>query len=146
MWAPDLPRGIRNNNPGNIRLTKARWHGQKKIQSDISFIEFENATYGLRALMKVLLTYHRKYHLDTVQSIINRWAPPHENATDHYAGHVAMRLNVKRTDIVNVLSKEVLTGFAAAITIHENGWPPKSYPKNWYEDEIYKCAYRMAIS
>ncbi len=50
------PRGIRNNNPGNIRIGKTRWQGQKPVQSDGSFVEFETPAAGLRALMKVLLT------------------------------------------------------------------------------------------
>lgn len=139
------PRGIRNHNPGNIRLTKIKWNGQKQEQFDPAFVEFEEAVYGLRALMKVLLTYYRKYGLDTVQSIINRWAPPHENATDHYAAHVAHRLKVKRTECLDIENHDILINLAKAIVIHENGWPSSEYPQYWYEDDVYLTAFHHAI-
>jgi hypothetical protein len=140
-----MPRGIRNNNPGNIRLTSTRWLGQKEAQFDNAFVEFSDPVYGLRALMKVLLTYYRKYGLDTVQSVINRWAPPSENATDHYAAHVAHRLKVKRTEQIRIDDCTVLKSLARAIVIHENGWPPKHIPKGWYAEKIYSKAADLAL-
>lgn len=139
-----LPRGIRNNNPGNIRIGNNNWQGMKKTGFDPNFVEFENPVYGLRALMKILLTYYSKYGLDTVQSIVNRWAPPHENATDSYAAHVAKILKVKRFEIIDVPKQ--LIPLAKAITVHENGYPKKNtiYSKYWYSDNIYKQAYFMA--
>ena len=53
MISENLPRGIRNNNPGNIRVAKIRWQGQKTAQFDQSFVEFDSPEMGLRALMKV---------------------------------------------------------------------------------------------
>lgn len=145
MRSETLPRGIRNNNPGNIRLSKIRWQGQKAVQFDQDFVEFDSPEAGLRALMKVLLTYYRKYGLDTVQSIINRWAPPHENATDGYAEHVARRLRVKRTSSLNIESAAMLCALAKAITIHENGRPPKNLPPCWYKEEVYQQACYQAM-
>ena len=145
MKKETLPRGIRNNNPGNIRLTKIKWQGQRAAQFDPAFVEFESPVYGLRALMKVLLTYYNKYGLDTVQSIINRWAPPVENATDHYAAHVAHRLNVKRTEALNLHDPKMLISLTQAIVLHENGWPPRDRPKFWYAQKIYEAALYAAL-
>ena len=146
MNSRNIPRGIRNNNPGNLRLSKIRWQGQKQNQFDPAFVEFETPVMGLRALMKTLLTYYRRYGLDTVQSIINRWAPPHENATDYYAGHVAHRLKVRRTDAINPAHPDTLIRLAKAITVHENGWADKTLPKCWFEDDLYKAACDMALN
>ena len=100
------PRGIRNNNPGNIRLSKIQWLGQTRLpQQDPDFVEFTAPLFGLRALMKTLLAYYLRYDLDTVQSLINRYAPPHENDTESYARAVAKALRVGRFDKVNVTSK-----------------------------------------
>ncbi len=145
MNSQKLPRGIRNNNPGNLRLSKIRWQGQKPLQFDPDFVEFESPEMGVRALMKTLLTYYRKYGLDTVQAIVNRWAPPHENATDYYAAHVAKILEVKRGDPLNVHSKNTMMKLAKAITVHENGWARRPCPRFWYEDGVYEEAYRLAI-
>lgn len=141
-----LPRGIRNNNPGNIRLSKIKWQGQRVTKlSDKSFVEFVSPIYGVRALMKILLTYYYKYGLDTVESILNRYAPPCENATDIYASHVAYILGVSRRQVIDVPSDEVLIKLAKAIIFHENGKSPKDNPKYWYEDEVYNEAVKMAL-
>lgn len=137
------PRGIRNNNPGNIRLSPVRWQGQKNVQADTSFVEFVSPVMGLRALMRLLLTYYFKHGLNTVESIINRWAPPHENATDHYIHSVARHLNVQRRTPIDLMDEKILVKLAEAITRHENGHPRPPRPAFWYEDKVYNEAAAM---
>lgn len=137
------PRGIRNNNPGNIRLSQTRWQGQKDVQSDTSFVEFVSPLMGLRALMRLLLTYYFKHGLNTVESIINRWAPPHENATDHYIHSVARHLNVHRRAPIDLMDEKILIKLAQAITRHENGRAPAPRPPFWYDDKLYAEAAAM---
>lgn len=138
-----LPRGIRNNNPGNIRLSAARWHGQKSVQTDTSFVEFETPVAGLRALMRLLLTYYFKYGLNTVESIINRWAPPHENATDHYIHSVSRHLRITRREPIDLTDANTLIRMAEAITRHENGRPAQDMHDFWYAPDIYRTAAQM---
>ena len=145
MLAILLPRGIRNNNPGNIRLSRTVWQGQRPEQLDADFIEFTSALYGLRALMKTLLTYYLKYNLDTVECIINRYAPPHENATDAYIHSVTKVLKVKRTDKIKLTDKPVLNALAQAIVLRENGHPPTSRPSGWYVPELYDEAVNLVL-
>ena len=142
-----LPRGIRNNNPGNLRLSKTVWHGQKlPPQTDKEFVEFITPLYGLRALMKTLLTYYLKYNLDTVECIINRFAPPHENATDSYIHYVAKGLKVRRTDKIDLTSRPLLILLACGIVRHENGVAPPERPSDWYEQELYNEAVSLVLS
>ena len=53
-----MTRGIRNNNPLNIRRTATRWQGACKEQKDKSFVQFKTMAYGYRAAWKVLQTYY----------------------------------------------------------------------------------------
>ncbi len=145
MLAILLPRGIRNNNPGNIRLSKTVWQGQRPASLDADFAEFTTALYGLRALMKTLLTYYLKYNLDTVGSIINRFAPPHENATDAYIYAVTQALKVKRTDKIDLTAKPLLTALTRAIVLRENGHPPAGRPPGWYAPELYEEAANLVL-
>ena len=69
------PRGIRNNNPGNIRRNGDPWQGLAKDQTDREFFTFQSAVYGIRALARLLITYQDKYGLCTIEGIITRWAP-----------------------------------------------------------------------
>lgn len=136
-----LPRGIRNNNPGNIRLSKTVWQGQRKtIMSDKVFAEFTSPVFGIRALMKLILTYYLKYGLDTVESIINRYAPPCENATDNYISHVAKIVGVSRRTKMNLTDRNLLIALVKAVVLHENGAAPEDMPYYWYEDSVYDDA------
>ena len=83
-----MKRGIRNNNPLNIRHSSDKWLGAAMIQTDRSFVQFQSMAYGYRAAWKVLDTYclrfTREREVFNVRNIIFRWAPPTENDTDNY--------------------------------------------------------------
>ena len=83
-----MKRGIRNNNPLNIRHSADRWQGAKINQTDKSFVQFESMAYGYRAAWKTLQSYYKRFRSQnepfTVKNIIQRWAPPTENNTNHY--------------------------------------------------------------
>ena len=81
-------RGIRNNNPLNIRRTKSRWIGMKAEVTDQAFCEFTSLAYGFRAAFVLLRQYYVKYQLVTIDQIIHRWAPPSENYTAVYVKNV----------------------------------------------------------
>lgn len=142
MDALFLPRGIRNRNPGNIRHSGARWQGMAAAQEDPAFVIFESDLMGLRALMKLLLTYHLKYGLDTAESIVNRYAPPAENATDHYIHAVIRALRVTRRQRLDLTRASTLVALARAIVRHENGPPPAG---DWYDDGLYANAATLAL-
>lgn len=77
-------RGIRNNNPANIRRG-CNWKGLVEKQTDKDFCQFVTMTWGIRALLITLRTYVVKYNLHTIPQIIERWAPPQDgNATNRY--------------------------------------------------------------
>lgn len=119
------PRGIRNNNPGNIRWG-ADWQGLKKDgkSQDPSFCVFISPEYGIRALAKLLKNYQRLYGLNTPRKIINRYAPPNENQTQAYIQSVAQQLGVQPDTPVDLNEEGVLIIFIKAIIRHENGIQP----------------------
>ena len=61
MKKSKLPRGLRNNNPGNIRLGSNRWVGEIRPSQDKEFCQFRSMKHGYRALIitKMLLTRER---------------------------------------------------------------------------------------
>lgn len=115
-------RGERLNNPGNIDRTAAAWRGMADDQSgDARFVVFSTPEHGIRALCKVLMTYYRRHGLNTVRTIINRWAPPGENDSVAYIDHVARILGVSYDDPIQVDDADTLELLARAIIQHENG-------------------------
>ena len=63
-----VARGIRNNNPGNIRLG-INWLGRVVPGKDLSFVEFKSMPYGVRALYIDLINKH-KSGLRTIRDIV----------------------------------------------------------------------------
>ena len=83
-----MTRGLRNNNPLNIRHSADRWQGARIAQTDKAFVQFTSMAYGYRAVWKILdtycLTFKKEGKAYNVKNIIGRWAPPTENDTDAY--------------------------------------------------------------
>lgn len=132
------PRGVRNNNPGNIDFNpRNAWQGQLGLEQGVAkprFARFDEPENGIRALGKLLINYRGKdgmpgvggKGIDTVLETINRWAPSNENDTQAYAGSVAKRLGVRTTDPINIKDPATLRGMVVSIIIHENGGNPYS--------------------
>ena len=90
-----LPRGIRNNNPLNIRRSGDKWQGLRVLQEDREFFQFSEMKWGWRAAFRLLChTYYGKYKLRTIRAIITRWAPPKENNTEAYIRCVTDRIGI----------------------------------------------------
>ena len=85
--AKQQPRGIRNNNPLNIRIGNV-WLGERDNPDDPDFEQFVHITYGLRAAFVLLRRYIRHYHRTRVPMIISAWAPSSENNTAAYIDKV----------------------------------------------------------
>lgn len=75
--------------------------------------------YGLRALIKTLMTYHRK-GFNTIEKIIRRWAPNHENPTDDYVRFVAASAGIDPDAVLDPNGDE-LVRVARGIVRFENG-------------------------
>ncbi len=88
-----VPRGIRNNNPLNIRIGN-NWMGEKVPNTDGTFEQFESMPYGIRAALKIIYNYMHKYKLNTIRKIISRWAPRNENMTNEYIYYVSKRMEI----------------------------------------------------
>ena len=119
-----LPRGIRNNNPLNIRRSKDLWMGLRAQQTDASFCQFESLEYGWRAAFYLLTrTYYHKYKLFTIRAIINKWAPPNENQTSKYIENVCRLTGIGPDESIGIPSDQPQRWMAVgvAMAIQENG-------------------------
>ncbi|EJH7682366.1 hypothetical protein NF210_002654 [Salmonella enterica] len=121
----DSARGIRNNNPGNLEYSKTNpWVGQ--TGDDGRFAKFETPEHGIRALGRNLLSYQRQ-GIDTVNDIINRWAPPSgNNNTEAYIQAVCAQLGVTPDQPLDASNPDTLKALCASIIQHENGSQPYS--------------------
>ena len=121
------PRGIRNNNPLNIRLSKDKWQGQvlpQRGSGEGAFCQFYTMEYGWRAAFVILCrTYYGKYGLKTIRDIVSRWAPAKENNTEAYIRHVSDYTGIAPNKVLGSPQEHptqwLLIGYAMAVV--ENG-------------------------
>lgn len=135
------PRGLRNNNPGNIRHGD-KWQGLAKEQTDESFCQFSSMTYGCRALLRLLNTYYTKHNIDTIRLICSRWAPTNENDTEAYISYVSNHVGIDASEHIDFKQNpKLFVEIAKAITIQENGKAAKDI-----SDEVWDKAYKLAFN
>lgn len=128
------PRGIRNANPMNLIDNGLPWGGLAEPRNDGRFLRFDDPVYGIRAGVKVLLTYYDKYHLRTVKAIINRFAPTIENDTSAYISSVCKSMGIRFDDVIDLRRPSLMRGMVKAIIRHENGIMP--YPDSVIDEAM----------
>ena len=116
-----MSRGLRNNNPGNIRRSKVRYKGEVCPSRDPDFKEFSTMAYGYRAVFVLLDTYRSRYGLTTIRQMLNRYAPPTENFTEGYVRFVADYSGVMPDEIIDTRSEKDMIPIVAAMSKIENG-------------------------
>jgi len=128
MTGSNNSRGIRNNNPGNIRWGD-EWKGlvPEGQRTDKSFCQFKAPEFGIRAMIIILRNYQSKYGLKTITGIIKRWAPPNENDTQAYIRSVAQATGTDADKPIDLTDSRKLFPLLQAIIKHENGTQPYEY-------------------
>lgn len=120
MTNSKIPRGIRNNNPLNIRIGNT-WLGEVKNPTDDEFEQFVHVSYGIRAGFILLKRYINRYKLNTIKKIISRWAPDNENNTHSYIEHVAKRMNIEPDTPLLYEDKSRMCALVYEMIYEENG-------------------------
>lgn len=128
-------RGIRNNNLGNLRVSKDQWEGA--VGDDGAFVIFDSPESGVRALAKNLQSYGRQGY-DSIEKIINRWAPPNENDTQSYINSVVAATGIPATQSIDLTNPDVLASLSEAIGYHETG--------SRYDPEVYQQGVARALN
>jgi len=130
------PRGIRNNNPGNLISTKIKWNGKlpKNQNKDRRFEMFIAPEYGIRAMIKDL-KHDIEKGKNTVPKLISEYAPKFENNTGAYIQTVCKDLKVSQTAKL-LPTKNTLRLLVHSISRVENGG-------NYISNELFNKAYAM---
>lgn len=120
------PRGIRNNNPGNIKNNeKIDWLGEvpENAKLDDAFEEFSSIELGIRAMMILLRNYQRIHGLRSVKEIIGRYAPERDklNNTPYYIRYVSVHLEVPADAPIDLSDKATMINMVDSIIFMENG-------------------------
>ena len=129
-----LSRGIRNNNPGNIRHNeKNKWQGLAEEQNDKEFVQFKSMAFGIRALARTLITYQDKYGIRTIRDFVARYAPEKENNTANYKACVCGISGFSEDQLLDFHEYEEIEPVIRGILFIENG--SDNY-KTFIQDDI----------
>ena len=115
-----LPRGLRNNNPLNIRIGST-WIGEREHPTDNEFEQFVSLAYGVRAAFIILRRYIRRYKLNTVRLIVERWAPRTENETEKYIQFVCKDAELMPCTTIQYEDEETMCKLVGAMAFVECG-------------------------
>ncbi|WP_321331538.1 structural protein P5 [uncultured Bacteroides sp.] len=118
-----MSRGLRNCNPGNIRINKTKWKGEVTPSQDKSFKQFSSMPFGYRSMLKLLQNYSKLYQCDTIRKMISRWAPNSENDTEEYIKTVCGLTGIHEDTVVDVSDKDSMCRIASAMSRVENAVP-----------------------
>ena len=114
-------RGIRNDNPLNIRRTKDRWTGMRERQTDKTFVQFTARVYGYRAAFVLLRGYIGR-GADTIGRIIARWAPSRDgNDTQSYINYVSKSTGINASHALKFEDKNDLVEIVRSMAHMESG-------------------------
>lgn len=132
-----VPRGIRNNNPLNIRKGN-NWKGERKVQTDKAFEEFETLQFGLRAGLKLIRNQISGFNgsrpkFNTIGKLIKVWAPPSENQTLGYIDFVCQAVGKQPFDIIREDDQRLICEIARAMAFVECG--------QWIDIEQFESAW-----
>lgn len=135
------PRGIRNNNPLNIRKGN-KWFGERNPQTDPVFEEFESIEMGLRAALILVRNYINgttasRVRYNTISAIIRKWAPPTENATQRYIDFVASKVQTPKDLQISFKNKPLIIRLVQAMAFVECG--------QWIDIDIISSAYDLTL-
>lgn len=106
--------GVRNNNFGNLKNPAT---GQ--------FQRYATPQEGIKAADDNLLAYQTKHGIDTIEGVINRWAPKGDGNNDPqaYAATVAKAVGVAPGDKINLADSGVRTKVLNAMfDVESPGW------------------------
>lgn len=113
------PRGVRNNNPGNLVQSDVQWEG-KTASADPRYESFATPEHGIRA-MALNAQHLQGQGAQSVSQLITKWAPPSENDTPAYIAAVAKQMNVDPNGSIDLQNPATLQSFTQAVIDHENG-------------------------
>lgn len=137
----DLPRGLRNNNPGNLVRTNIAWQGKvpHAQNPDAQFEQFTAIAYGLRAMM-IDIAGDIAEGTNTLTALINEYAPSHENNTGAYINFVSQATGLL-PNVSIPMNKTIFLAIVKAKVMMENGM---QLAPQYVTDSDYEEAWQLA--
>lgn len=121
-----LARGLRNNNPLNIRKSSNNWLGKVTQNTDGCFEQFTTIEYGLRAAFLNIRTIVRRRQAQnmttTVAQLVRTWAPASDgNNEAAYCHTIFENSGIRSSAEVDIANKDFMCRLVLAMCCVEVG-------------------------
>ena len=122
LYKENQPRGLRNNNPLNLRITNTPWQGKITPNTDGSFEQFKSLELGIRAALVNIRTLIRRDRCDRLPLLIGKWAPNSDgNDESAYVKTVAAKANINEKERLMYANKNQMCRLVWAMAFVECG-------------------------
>lgn len=116
----DAPRGIRNNNPGNLNFA-GQSGATKEGGENGRFAVFDSMRDGIAALHRQIKLYVGR-GVDTVEKIVNKYAPAEDNNNvSAYIKQLTGATGMRPDEKIDTDNQETVFNLIRGIINHENG-------------------------
>jgi hypothetical protein len=140
----DLPRGVRNNNPGNLQQTTIPWQGKIPNPTDSRFEQFREYVWGVRAKIRDITGDISRKGQNTIRKLITAYAPAFENNTASYITNLSNRMGMSPDALLDANNHAQMMRLCQHIAIIENGAPlPKIGQSQWISDSMFNAAWQL---
>ncbi len=120
-----LSRGLRLNNPGNLRHHTTKWKGEVCPSVDSEFKQFISEAHGYHALLQMVSDCITRYGCTTPRLVIARWAPSAGCPTVSYLDFVCQHTRMDADALLNPNDERQMCKLTAAMSHYENGFFPR---------------------
>jgi len=116
----DAPRGIRNNNPGNLNFA-GQAGATKEAGENGRFAVFSSMKDGIAALYRQIQLYFGR-GVNTIESIVSKYAPAGDNNNvDAYVDQLVKATGKRSNEALSSQDNETVFKLIRGIINHENG-------------------------
>lgn len=135
---PAPPRGIRDNNPGNLTPPPGLTNWQGAVGADGPFVIFSDTTWGLRALALDLINAINGGY-DSIQTLITKYSTTDQAA---YVANVSAFTGIDPADQLGT-DQDTITSIMRAIANQEN---TQAASQQYIADADLVTGYQMATN
>jgi hypothetical protein len=131
-----LNRGIRNNNPGNVKFYNSNaWQGKVSLSQNTDsldtdgepkFEQFTSYPYGVRVMIYLLKNRYIPNGHNTLTKILDRYDP---GFNPGYLQHLVDRVGISANQTIGANDETIIKKIVQALTRWENGQTNLSSPE-----------------
>lgn len=127
LGVASYPRGVRNNNPGNIKYYSSNaWQGkipaaqnteERRLDGTPLFEQYVSWMYGVRAMIYLLKISYLPGPRNTIKKVLEEWAPDYSSG---YLSFLVNKVGKGENEVISPNDEQTIKKLVQAIARFEN--------------------------